>query len=150
MIEILDEKYPFASDPGNRYEPVYTPDIQPDGTVELVQTGVEDLWELHNAARDSCDVNVLAQKFLEGDADAFNRANPMFLDLLGAPKTLAEAYAINFRAQHAFELLPADVKERFGNSFMQFLEGAGTPEWFDLLKMQPKTEDVKESDTPSA
>lgn len=150
MIEISNSDYKFYSDPGERYEPLYTPDIQSDGTIELVQTGVEDLWELHDSCKDSCDVNILAQRYLAGDESALNRGNPMFLDLLGAPKTLAEAYQINFRAQAAFENLPANVKEKFGNSYMQFIEGAGTPEWFETLKMNDPAIEKKESEQVDA
>ena len=143
MITIeFDEK--FVSNPGERYRDVFTPKIDKDGSIELVVTGKEDLWELHNADREYCDLNKIVEQVNNGDLSALQRGNPAFIDILGAPKSLAEAYEINFRAEHAFENLPANIKERFNNSFMQFLEGAGSPEWFDLLKIDPPKVDEKE------
>lgn len=136
MIELnKDEK--FVCDSGSRYRDVYTPDLKKDGTIELVVTGKEDLWELYNSFADSCDINSLIERYDAGDVSALNRGNPVFLDLLGAPKSLAEAYQMNFRAEAAFEGLPAQIREKFDNSFMKFLSDAGSPEWFDALKIEP-------------
>lgn len=139
----VEEK--FVSNPGERYREVFTPKIDKDGSIELVVTGKEDLWELHNADKDYCDLNKILDQFNNGDLSALQRGNPAFIDILGAPKSLAEAYEINFRAEHAFENLPAKIKDRFNNSFMQFLEGAGSPEWFELLKIEEPKE--KEADS---
>lgn len=136
----VEEK--FVSDPGSRYRPVYTSEIMDDGTIELVQTGVEDLQEIYNSQRDSCEVSTLVQRFLAGDETALQRGNPVFLDLLGAPKSLMEAYQIQHRAEQAFASLPVDVREKFDQDFGKFLAGAGTPEWYDALKI-PNDIDVK-------
>lgn len=139
----MDEK--FVSDPGDRYRPVYTAEIADDGTIDLIQTGVEDLQEIYNSQRDSCDVSLIAERYLAGDESALQRGNPVFLDLLGVPKTLMEAYQLQYRAEQAFNGLPVEIRERFNQSFSQFLAGAGTPEWFDALKIS-KDSVVKESD----
>lgn len=139
--EIYCQKEKFVSEPGDRYRPLYTSQILDDGTIELVQTGVEDLQEIYNSQRDSCDVSILAERFLAGDESALHRGNPVFLDLLGMPKTLMEAYQIQQRAEEAFGTLPVEIRERFGQDFGRFLACAGTPEWFDALKISK--EDVK-------
>lgn len=144
MIE-LNKEEKFVCDPGSRYRDVYTPDLKKDGTIELVVTGKEDLWELYNSFADSCDLNSLIERFEAGDVNALNRGNPVFLDLLGAPKSLAEAYQMNFRAEAAFEGLPAQIREKFDNSFMKFLSDAGSPEWFDALKIEPAEVAEKEA-----
>lgn len=144
-VYCVDEK--FVSNPGERYRPVYTSEIMDDGTIELVQTGVEDLQEIYNSQRNSCDVNLIAQQFIAGDLSVLNRANPVFLDLLGAPKSLMEAYQMQHRAEQAFNLLPVDVREHFNHSFSEFLAGAGTPEWFDALKISKDSVDIKEVET---
>lgn len=149
----MSEKKPeFFSCPGDRFRPVYTPDIQKDGGIELVQTGVEDLQEYINSFKDSCDVSVAVERFMAGDETALCRGNPAFMDLLGAPKTLAEAYAINFRAEAAFANLPAKIREQFGNNFYSFLSSAGTDEWFAILKAEnPKNDNsVQEVDKVNA
>lgn len=142
MNEEKDFKDKFFSPAGDRYRPVYTPEIADDGQIELVQTGVEDLQQYIDSFKDSCDISVMVQRFLAGDETALRNGNPVFMDLLGAPKTLAEAYAMNFRAEKAFENLPADIKNKFDNNFYRFLSEAGSDSWFEALK-QP-VPDVKE------
>ena len=133
--DLVIEKEPnFLSNPGERFRPVYTPEIKSDGQIDLVQTGVEDLQQYIDSFKDSCDINLMVQRFIAGDETALRNGNPVFMDLLGAPKTLAEAYALNFRAEAAFENLPADVKNQFGNNFYQFLSEAGSEKWYSALK----------------
>lgn len=137
MNEAKEVKDMFLTPTGDRYRPVYTPEIAADGQIELVQTGVEDLQQYIDSFKDSCDISVMVQRYIAGDETALRSGNPVFMDLLGAPKTLADAYAINFRAEAAFNNLPADVRARFNNNFHTFLSGAGSKEWFDSLKMDP-------------
>lgn len=143
MNEELKEEY--FSCPGDRFRPVYTPDIRKDGQIELVQTGVEDVQQYIDSFKDSCDISVMVQRYLAGDEAALRNGNPVFMDLLGAPKSLAEAYALNFRAEKAFENLPADIKSKFENNYFRFLSEAGTDSWYEALK-QPLPE-VKEVST---
>lgn len=108
-----------------------------DGQIDLVQTGVEDLQQYIDSFKDSCDISLMVQRYIAGDETALRNGNPVFMDLLGAPKNLAEAYQLNFRAEAAFNNLPVDVREKFGNNFYKFLAGAGSKEWFDSLKIDP-------------
>lgn len=144
-LKMFPVKEKYVSDPGSRYRPIYTSEIMDDGSIELVQTGVEDLQEIYNSQRDSCEVSVLVERFLAGDESALQRANPMFLDLLGAPQSLMEAYQIQHRAEQAFASLPVEIRERFDQDFGKFLAGAGSPEWYEALKL-PQNNVVKESD----
>ena len=152
MIELKYSEDEIFTNPGCRYRDVYTPDISKDGIIELVVTGKEDLVEYYNSFRDSSDPEILIQRFMNGDPTALSGGNPMFLDLLGAPKTLAEAYALNTRAERAFDGLPNEVRERFDFSFGKFLENVGSKEWFDLLKLDdpsvpgPIEKETKEGD----
>ena len=127
----------FFSNPGEQFRTVYTPDVGKDGQIDLVPTGKEDIQQYIDSFKDSCDVNLMVQRFVAGDETALRNGNPVFMDLLGAPKTLAEAYSLNFRAQAAFDNLPAEIKNKFGNNFYQFLYDAGSPEWFEALKTDP-------------
>lgn len=125
---------------------MYTPDLGKDGQVKLVVTGKEDLQGLYNSYRDSCEPSVIIQRFLDtGDQSLITRSNPVFLDLLGTPKSLAEAYALNFRAEAAFAGLPAEVRDHFGNNYYNFLEQAGSEDWFSKLQLHSDT--TKEVDT---
>lgn len=140
---VIEKEKKFVSCSGDRYRAVYTPEIKSDGLIDLVQTGVEDLQQYIDSFKDSCDLSLMVQRFLAGDETALRNGNPVFMDLLGAPKSLAEAYALNFRAEAAFQNLPATVKDQFGNNFYQFLSAAGSDKWFEALKQPiPEAKEV--------
>lgn len=145
--DVYCAKEKFISDPGDRYRPIFTSQVMDDGTIELVQTGVEDLQEIYNSQRETCDVSILAERYLAGDESALHRGNPVFLDLLGMPKTLMEAYQLQKRAEDAFYSLPVEVRDKFGQDFGKFLAGAGSPEWFDALKMNNPNDLVIEKES---
>lgn len=145
--DMFPVKEKFVCNPGDRYRPVYTSEIADDGTINLVQTGVEDLQEIYNSQRDECDVAILAQRFLAGDESALSRGNPVFLDLLGAPATLMDAYQLQYRAEQAFNSLPAEIRNKFDQSFSKFIADAGKPEWFAALKMTDPNDLVLEKES---
>lgn len=152
MVDRLPE-HEFSY-PGERFRNVYTPKIEKDGTVKLTVSGKEDLKELYNSYRDEYDPNVLIARYQAGDLTALQRGNPVFMDCLSMPKSLAEAYELNFRAERCFENLPAEIKEKFGNSYFQFISDAGSDSWFDALQIKndPIKDDgsAKESDPVNA
>lgn len=148
MIDNLPE-HEFSY-PGERFQKVYTPEVSKDGIVKLTVTDRTDLKEYYNSFREDCDPNVLIARYAAGDETALQRGRPVFMDCVGAPSSLAEAYALNIKAADAFEKLPPEVKEAFGNNFYRFLSEAGTEDWFNILKISKDSTDVKESDTSSA
>lgn len=84
----------FISCPGDRYRPVYTPEVMDDGQIDLVQTGVEDLQQYIDSFKDSCDISLMVQRYIAGDETALRNGNPVFMDLLGAPKTLLKPISL--------------------------------------------------------
>lgn len=136
----------FVSNPGNRFRAVYQPVIGDDGIIELKQIDVVDYRAKIQADAQLCDLNYLLQRYAAGDTTALGVPKGFYGDIVSAPKSLAEAYALNVQAEGFFNQLPLAVREKFDHNFYKFLASAGTPEWTAIFE---EYSTVKEGDTTS-
>lgn len=137
----LDE---FVSCPGERYAPVYTPDISEDGIITLVETGKKDLFEIHQADEPVCNINNIVARFLAtGDSSVINQVNGFYDDFTGAPKSLAEAMSTLTRAEGVFAQLPVEIREKFDHNFYKFVASAGSKEFWELFAPKSVESEVK-------
>lgn len=119
----------FISDPGDPIHVVLSPELQKDGTLKLVKIGTENTDEIIASYYESTTLECILSKFANGDMSALNRYQPLYMDVTQMPKTLAEAQQKVINAEYAFNALPADVKEQFGNNFNVWLAQAGSDDW---------------------
>lgn len=119
----------FFSDPGDPIHVVLSPELQKDGTLKLVKIGSENTDEIIASYYESTTLECILSKFANGDMSALNRYQPLYMDVTQMPKTLAEAQQKVINAEYAFNALPADVKEQFGNNFNVWLAQAGSDDW---------------------
>ena len=73
------ERYYSVS--GDRTVPIYTPNISPDGHIDLIQSGEHNLYAEIQSHKDSVDINVILERFVAGDLDALNRRPAMYLEV---------------------------------------------------------------------
>lgn len=140
----------FVSNPGERYKPEYVGEVNEDGFIELVKVGETDLDELHQRDAFANDVNVLYERFCNGDITALSARQGSFLDALGLPRDLRGMYEMveNFGA--AYDNLPDSIREKYSRD--RWISEAGSEQWIrDLTAMQsaPVT-DTSLSDPESA
>lgn len=137
----------FVSNPGDRYRTVFEPCIDDDGLITLKPIDKVDYYEKIQADKQLCDINYLLQRYAAGDTSVFDQRETYFADVTKAPKSLAEAYEIMFKAEHYFEQLPVAVKEKFDNNYYRFLQSAGTDEWLQKMQIDVPGPVEKESET---
>lgn len=123
----------MISDPGSPIHVVLSPELQKDGTLKLVPTGKENTDEIIASYYESTTLECILARFANGDMSALNRYQPIYMDITQMPKTLAEAQQKVINAEYAFQALPANVKEQFGNNFNVWLAQAGTEEWMSKM-----------------
>lgn len=133
--------------PGDKMHPVRSPIVQNDGTIKLEVTGYEDTDEIIDSYAASCSLEAILARFAAGDSTALNRYAPIYADVSEYPKTLAEAQQQLINAENAFNALPVEVKQKFGNDWHVWLSNADKPEWLDA--MSSVLEIVKPSPEPS-
>lgn len=135
----------FVSDPGSRYESEFQGDVKRDGSIELIEVGKVDLWEMHNAGADQCDVNKIVERFQAGDITALNRVQGSYIDLTGMPNDLRGMYDFSQALENAFYAMPEEKRKLFDNDFKVWLSAAGSSEWFASM-----TEKVADPATESS
>lgn len=134
----------FVSNPGERYKPEYIGEPDEDGVIQLVKVGDIDLVELHQRDAFANDVNVLYQRFCNGDVTALAQVQGTFLDSLGLPRDLRGMYDMINAYQHVYDNLPEDMRAKY--TFGSWLEQAGSESW--IKDFVSSTDDQTPSDAP--
>ena len=62
----------FKSNIGNRFKKQFIGVERKNGMIDLKESGEIDLWEMHNADAESCDLNNIVARFVNGDVSVHN------------------------------------------------------------------------------
>jgi hypothetical protein len=103
------------------------------GRVVLEEIGRVNLYDEIQSHADSVDIHVLMQRYKNGDPEALSRAQGLCLDATVFPKTYAEALNHMADMERSFMSLPAEVRERFNNSFSEFLASSCESDFMERL-----------------
>lgn len=105
-------------------QPEYAKVLQDDGTFSVEKVGEIDTRVLINAAKDSCNIYNIIDRYQKGDLDALNKVKGFYGDVRGLPSSLMEAYQYMDNAQKKFNSLPAEIKREFNYDSKQFIARA--------------------------
>lgn len=121
------------TDPGNPYHVIYSPKVLKDGSIDLVESGVEDTDEIIQSFKESTDIRMILSRVANGETELLNEKNGIFGDFTGMPKTYAEALQLHIDANRLFNSLPVELKQKFDNDENKFFVEAGSKEWCEKL-----------------
>lgn len=121
------------SNVGSRFHPTYKLKYDEDGVAALIETGKIDIYEQIQSWKDSCDINVILERFENGDIDALNRKTPMFGDFTSSPQTLAEHLQLLRDAEDSFRGLPLDIRAQFNHNPAEFYASIGTDKFNRIM-----------------
>lgn len=114
------------SEPGKPYLEEYTYKLDKSGHKMLVKSGEKtDVYARIQADRDSCDINLLMQRFINGDASAIDIKKGEYIDTRSLPKNMFEVYEKGLEAEQYFDSLPVELREMFDNSATVFFTEIG-------------------------
>lgn len=133
----------FVSKAGMRYKTEYIGEENEEGFIELVKVGETDLVQLHQRDALANDVNVLYERFCNGDITALSQVQGSFMDTLGLPRDLRGMYEMVANFENAYDNLPADIKQKYTKE--EFIEKAGSEEW--IRDLQPRQSPTSPTDT---
>lgn len=119
--------------PGSRVKVTYGGHYDSKGCVVLEEIGRINLYDEIQSHKDSVDIHVLMQRYRNGDTEALSRAQGLYFDATVFPKTYAEALNHMADLERVFMSLPVETREKFNNSFSQFLASSGDPDFADKL-----------------
>ena len=145
-----DKRRRFAANPGSGVVKEYTARYKQDGVLELVETGEHDLYADIQSHKDSCDLQLIINRYFNGDPAALSRVQGVYMDVSEMPDNIHQAMQLMDNARRDFDTLPVDIKAKFGNDPNQFLATLGTEQWFENMQVQkqePEQDESKGSDT---
>lgn len=138
-----DARDRIFSDPGSPEHITYAGHYDEKGRVVLEEAGRENIYDFIQSHAESCDIHVLMKRYQNGDIDALSQKQGFYGDFLDFPKTYAEALNHMNEMERQFMALPVETREKFGNSFTEFLAASAEPDFLDRLGI--KKESVTES-----
>lgn len=137
-----DARDRVLANPGSREHITYSGHYDEKGRVVLEESGRINLYDEIQSHAESCDIHVLMKRYQNGDVSALSQAQGFFGDVLDFPKTYAEALNHMNEMERQFLALPVDVREKFGNSFSEFLAASGEADFLDRLGIKQEKEPV--------
>lgn len=118
---------------GSRVKPTFAGHYDEKGRVVLEEVGKINLYEEIQSHAQSVDIHTLLKRFTNGDPTALASRQGIYADVTQMPKTYAEFLNKMISLENGFNALPADVKQKFGNSFQQFLAESGAADFAEKL-----------------
>lgn len=128
----------FVSDPGSDVHVIYSGRLLETGEILLTEVGKESISEKINAEKEFTDISYIRQRLAIGDTSVL-RTDVNYGDYRNVPKDMREGLDLLINARRTFDTLPLVVKDKFNNSYLAWLQDAGTDEWNE--KMFPKIEE---------
>lgn len=124
----------FITPPGHRYQATYSSEVLENGMIELVESGRIDLWALHDAGAESCDINNIVARFQNGDISVLQRVQGSFADVSGLPKDLRGMVELGRSSVGLYDRLPDSVKDKFPSVDL-WISAIGSKEWIEAMSL---------------
>lgn len=118
-----------------------------DGFTTLVHDGYKDIYEMIQSHADEADIEAIVNRLTLGDYSDV-RNDGRYIDVSDMPKSLAEAQNLILCIREEFGSLPADVRDKFGNSVERYVEQYGTETWANHLGYVKSDAPERKEDTP--
>lgn len=103
------------------------------GRIELISNGETDMYSFIQSHADSVDINVLMERYKNGDTAALQRVQGIYTDVTNMPRTMADLLNLVKDGEDTFKSLDVDVRAAFNHSLSEWLATAGSPEWFEKM-----------------
>lgn len=144
---LYTERFVVYTEPGDPVKIEYQLRVV-DDNMQLVPTGKTSIYDYIQSHADSVDIHkILERCALIQDYSLLSRMPAQFMDTTDMPKNLAEAFSQVKDAENFFDRMPLDIKNKYDNNFIAFLQDIGTDSFMnnvsnflDSLKQVAKEE----------
>lgn len=143
-------KKTFTTPTGEKIQVEHTPHMGLDGRRKLVKDNPKPIYEMIQASREQCEIERIVKRALQGDESVLSAIEGQYIDITGAPTSLAHAQQIIINAKRQFEELDTETKKKFDNNPEIFIATAGTEEWCDKMGITEKLERAKKAEMAKA
>lgn len=131
------------SDPGSPMKEDIVATLDKDGFIQLEVVGEFSLYDEIQSHADSCDINLLYKRFVNGETDVLSRVQGMYGDFSAMPKTYADMLNSVIAGERFFDALPVEIKNQFEGSFTHWMATMQTDDWYRKMGYTPKESQVK-------
>lgn len=131
----FDECPDVYSNPGSMIKEERGPELDKYGNKVIVRKGEINLYQYIQSWRDTCDINILMAKFVNGDKTALMQKVGAYLDISDIPDNFNDMLNLTTKAQSVFDQLPIEIKQQFGNNVNNFLSNTKSEEFKDLMML---------------
>lgn len=125
---------------GEKVQVEHTPHMELDGRRKLKKDNPKPIYEMIQASREQCEIERIVKRALNGDLTVLNAMEGQYIDITGAPQSLAHAQQIIINAKNDFDKLDAETKKKFDNNVEIFIATAGSKDWLDKMGITEKLE----------
>lgn len=134
------ERVPISS--GSRFSKGYSAKIMEDGTLDLVESSIVDTYAKIQSYKDSCDIHLILERFVNGDETALSVNTPSFGDFTQYPTTYADMLQRVRDAEDMFIRLPVECRADYNHSASEFFAAIGTDRFRKTYDKYFKVDDV--------
>lgn len=142
----------FVTSSGDCFHIEFSPVVNSDGTISLVESGKEDICAKINSYKDTTDMTFILKQLALGNTSVLFSGSPFYGDFTSMPESYADALQMVIDAERSFNKLPLDVRNSFDNDYRKWFATAGSEFWLKfmdpVIKKDPVVDPVvKESVT---
>lgn len=113
------------------------------GKRTLTATREVNIYENIQASREMTEIETILRRATEGDYNALNMVNGNYIDVTGAPASLAEAQQFVIHAKNQFDELPKEIRAKFENNAEMYVASYGSEEWQEKTGLKMALENQK-------
>ena len=139
-LKYADRKALRCSPTGDKIQMHHTPHMGLDGRRTLVLDDPKPIYDMIQAHRDETEIERIVKRAMQGDMSVLNAMAGQYMDISGAPNSLAEAQQVIINAKRDFDKLDPEIRKKFDNNVEIFIAEAGSKDWADKLGITAKLE----------
>lgn len=131
------------SECGSQIKDVYSAKRDNVGNLVVDKVGEENVYDYIQSFAQSVDLDLIMQRYENGETDALNKVQGFFGDFSSVPDNWPAVLNLINQGKVNFERMPSDFKEKYGNDFERFVCT------FDLRDFVPLVDsDIPETSAP--
>lgn len=132
----------FFTEPGSPERILYSAKVKPDGSIDVVASGKENIQDKIESFRDQTDMSYILKQLALGNADVLSVHPGQYGDFTKQPTSMAEALQLQIDAENAWKKLPIDTRAKFDYDLTKWLVTAGTDEWNEKMSLNNNSGDA--------
>lgn len=122
-----------SSKTGSPTKPAFKMKVDVKGRRKLIADGIINIYEQIQSHKDSCDINLILTKYMNGDKTVLSKVQGFYGDYTNIPTSLNELQNRVLDAERLFYQLPIETREKFEHNPGIFYNMVGSDAFNEIL-----------------